>query len=319
MTSRGLPALFFLALMLLPASAQQPQQLPRPGQGGAPPAPAPQMQPPQGRQPQAQPAPQMQPPQGRQPQAQPAPNMQPQPAQPPAGAQAPPPVAPPGPYTPVKVTLPTPHPDPGLANLRKQMAAVSQRKDRAALGRLMAAQGFFWFKGQGDGIDKRKSSLDNFATAIDLNAKDGSGWETLAAFAADETAETFPDRPNVVCSPAGPQFDEQALEALVKNTGTDGGEWIYTILDGAEVRAQPQPNAAVVDKLGLQFVRVLFDETQQPQNEQEAAFVRVVTPSGKVGYVSEEALAPLDLDQVCYVKEASGNWKIVGLISAGEE
>jgi hypothetical protein len=42
-----------------------------------------------------------------------------------------------------------------------------------------------------------------------------------------------------------------------------------------------------------------------------ADFVRVVTPSGKVGYVPDEALASLDVDQLCYIKDAAG-WKIAG-------
>jgi hypothetical protein len=39
--------------------------------------------------------------------------------------------------------------------------------------------------------------------------------------------------------------------------------------------------------------------------------VRVVTPSGKVGYVIEEELSALDSDQICYVKDQTG-WKIAG-------
>jgi hypothetical protein len=39
--------------------------------------------------------------------------------------------------------------------------------------------------------------------------------------------------------------------------------------------------------------------------------VRVVTPSGKVGYVRDDAIGSLDLDQLCYTKDAAG-WKIGG-------
>jgi hypothetical protein len=44
--------------------------------------------------------------------------------------------------------------------------------------------------------------------------------------------------------------------------------------------------------------------------------VRVVTPSGKVGYISADILAPLGNDQLCYVKDAGG-WKITGFIGTG--
>jgi len=43
-------------------------------------------------------------------------------------------------------------------------------------------------------------------------------------------------------------------------------------------------------------------------------FMRVVAPSGKVGFVAAEAINPLGSDQLCYGKDASGAWKIVGMI-----
>jgi hypothetical protein len=43
----------------------------------------------------------------------------------------------------------------------------------------------------------------------------------------------------------------------------------------------------------------------------QIALVRVVTPSGKVGYVPDDAIGSLDLDQLCYLKDAAG-WKIAG-------
>jgi hypothetical protein len=42
--------------------------------------------------------------------------------------------------------------------------------------------------------------------------------------------------------------------------------------------------------------------------------MRIVTPSGKVGFVAAEAVSPLGSDQLCYGKDASGAWKIVGMI-----
>ena len=70
----------------------------------------------------------------------------------------------------------------------------------------MLVQGFFWLKETGNAAGK-KTGIEALATALSLAAKDGSGWETLGEFAADETAAPYPDRPNTVCSPAGPQFD----------------------------------------------------------------------------------------------------------------
>jgi len=151
------------------------------------------------------------------------------------------------------------------------------------------------------------------ATALSLAAKDGSGWESLAEFAADETAQPYPDRPNTVCSPAGPEFNEQELDKLAEATKTDAGDWGFTSTDGVEVRATAAQNAPVIEKLGMQFVRVMPDTA--PNASQD--FMRIVAPSGKVGFVAAEAINPLGSDQLCYGKDASGAWKIVGMIGGG--
>ena len=220
-----------------------------------------------------------------------------------------PPMAPPAPYTALKVAPPKPYSDPAFAAFRKELAAVAQRKDRPALAKLVLAQGFFWLKEQGNAAGK-KTGIEALATALSLAAKDGSGWDTLAEFAADETAAPYPDRPNTVCAPAGPDFDAQALEKLADATKTDIGDWGFTSTDGVEVRASAAQNAPVIEKLGMQFVRVMPD--MAPNASQD--FMRVVTPAGKVGFVAAEAINPLGSDQLCYGKDASDAWKIVGMI-----
>ena len=226
--------------------------------------------------------------------------------------QAQPPVAPPAPYTALKVAPPKPHNDPSLAAFRKELAAIAQRKDRPALAKLVTVQGFFWLKEEGNAAGK-KTGIEALATALSLAAKDGSGWETLAEFAADETAQPYPDRPNTVCAPAGPDFNVQELEKLAETTKTDIGDWGFTSADGVEVRATAGQNAPVIEKLGLQFVRVMPDTA--PNASQD--FMRIVAPSGKVGFVAAETINPLGSDQLCYGKDASGAWKIVGMIGGG--
>ena len=62
----------------------------------------------------------------------------------------------------------------------------------------------------------------------------------------------------------------------------------------------------VIEKLGFHLVRVL--ETKEGPG-------KVVTPSGKVGYVPDDLplmLMPfVHLDPLCYLRDASG-WKIAG-------
>jgi len=271
-----------LAAMIAPAAAQA--QLPRPSQ----------LPPPGG---QAQPAPQQ-----------------------PQGTQQP---APPKPYTPVAITPAAPATDPSFEAFRKQLADVAKRKDRAGLTRLVVAQGFFWQRETGDGADKHKSGIDNLAAAIGLNAKEGFGWDALNEAAQDPTLEPMPERNGVMCAPAGPKFDDKAFEQLIKATGTEDGDWGFPNGPNIEVRGGPQPNAPVVEKLGMHLVWVVPDDappaTNARPNQPPPAppALKIVTPSGKVGYVAIDAISPVGVDQICYIKDASG-WKIAGFIG-GEQ
>jgi hypothetical protein len=242
--------------------------------------------------------------------------------QPPQAQEAPKPK----PYTALAVTPPAPSTDASYEAFRKQLADVAKRKDRAGLGHLVVAQGFFWERDGGDGADKKKSSLDNLATAIGLDAKEGFGWDMLGDAADDPTLEASPERTGVMCSPANPKFDDKAFEQLTKATGTEDGDWAFPVSSAVEVHSGPQPNAPVVDKLGLNLVWVLPEEAPPATkgNQPPAAApppaptaVKIVLPSGKVGYVAIDAIAPIGAEQLCYVKDASG-WKIDGFIG-GEQ
>jgi hypothetical protein len=261
------------ALLTIPAAAQQPRpnQLPPPGP------------------PQAQP----QPPGG--PQA--------------PAAQAPAPITP---YQPLAIKMPTPSTDPGFAAFRKQLADVAKRKDRNALAKLVVGQGFFWESESGDKADKKKPAVANLEQAIGgFSGPNAQGWDVLAQAAEDPTVEPLPDHAGVMCGPAGPEIDGQAFEALVKQTGTEPGDWAFPVAPDLEVRGAGQPNAPVIEKLGLHLIRVIAD--QPPANAPQTApmFIRIVTPSGKTGFVAVEGISPIGFDQLCYVKDAGG-WKITG-------
>jgi hypothetical protein len=227
----------------------------------------------------------------------------------PAQQAAPQPAAP-KPYKATAVTPPAALEDPAFAAFRKQLGAAADKKDRKALAAMIAAN-FFWMGENGDKADKRKPGIDNLSKAIGLDNKDAEGWDILAAYAADPTAMPFPDRKDTVCAPADPSFDAKAFEELVKSTGTDPGEWAYPVQSNLEMRAGLQPNAAVVETLGMNFVRVLQDESGG--GNADNPMLRVVAPSGKVGYVPIDALSPIGNDQLCYSKDAGG-WKISGFI-----
>jgi hypothetical protein len=227
-------------------------------------------------------------------------------------AQAAPQAAPAKPYKPVAVTLPKPMADTGLEDLRKQIGAAAEKKDRAALAGLVVAKGFFWERENGDGADKTKSGVDNLSAALGLANKDGAGWDMLAGYAEEPTAAPSPQHKGAVCAPADPTFDGPAFDALLKATQTDVGEWGYPVSANIEVHATAQANAPVIDKLALAFVRVMPEaSTNAP------SYLRIVTPAGKVGFVSIDSIVPIGNDQICYVKEG-GVWKIGGYIGGGD-
>jgi hypothetical protein len=232
------------------------------------------------------------------------------PAQAPARPQAPaqPPAAvKPGPYKKVAVKLPAPIRDASLDAFRTEIAGVAQRKDRAALARLVAAN-FFWIAEDADIADKKKPAIDNLAKAIGLEGDNAPGWALVADVAAESSAMPHPERPGVVCLPALPTYDEQAVEELADATQTDVAEWVYPVRDGVDVRAGPQPRAAVVEKLGLHLVRLLDEDS--PASE---TFLKVITPSGKTGYVQADAVRDLVEPQMCFIKDVGG-WKIAGYL-----
>jgi hypothetical protein len=221
----------------------------------------------------------------------------------------PPPPPPIKAYKPVAVTPPQQTNDSSFAAFRKNLADIAAHKDRAALAKLVVAKGFFWQQDR-DLADKGKPGIDNLGKAIDLDAADGSGWGHLAAYAAEPTAADDPDHKGVICAPALPGLDINAFQALIEDTQTDLIDWAYPRIDGVEVHAAAQPDSPVIDKLAFALVHVLPDSAA-PDDPNQPTLLHVALPSGKAGFVAQDALAPLAGDQMCYIKDASG-WKITG-------
>ena len=232
--------------------------------------------------------------------------------QPPQGFQEPPapPPAPVKPYKPVAVTPPAAYSDPSFDAFRKDLAGIAQRKDRAALAKDVVSQGFFWVQDK-DLADKSKPGIDNLAKAIDLDNPDGSGWDIIAVAADDSTLAQLPQNNGVFCAPAPPQFDPQALQALIEQTDTDPTDWGFASADNVEVRAAAQDNAQVVEQLGAYFVRVLPDAPAASAGAPQ--FLHLALPDGKTGFVPADAINPLASDQICY-RKAAGGWKIAGYV-----
>jgi hypothetical protein len=227
-------------------------------------------------------------------------------AQQPPAAQ-PQPTAP-GPYKAVPVTLAKPLGDASFDAFRKEVTDIVKKKDRVALAGKVVAKGFFWEREDSNAADAKKSGIDNLAAAMGLDAKDGFGWDLLVTYLADATAEPMTEMKGVVCSPASPQYDEKDFEQAIQATKTDPTDWAYPSTPNLELRAKFDAKSPVLEKLATILLRLYPDEKQP---DSAADWIRLIAPSGKVGYVQSTALVPLVSDQLCYLKDASG-WHIAG-------
>jgi hypothetical protein len=232
--------------------------------------------------------------------------------QPPVGFKPPPPPPPPPikPYNPVAITPAGPFNDPTFVAFRKQMADAAQHKDRAALAKLIVSHDFFWIQDTNK-ADPSKPGIDNLAKAIDLDNANGAGWEIIASDAQDPTLAELPQNKGLYCAPAPPTFNVPAFQALFEQTDTEPTDWGYPPGNGAEVRSAAQPDAPVIEKLGMYFVRVLPDSA--PPAAGAPAFLHVALPDGKAGFIPLDSVVPLASDQICYAKEGN-DWKIAGYI-----
>lgn len=215
----------------------------------------------------------------------------------------------PRPYKPIAVELPQPVKDPSFIAFRKQIADIAQRKDRAALAKLVAGD-FFWTTDDGKDItDKARSASDNLARSLYLDNPDTEGWDILAAFATEATADPSPQRKGVICGPGEPKFDNAAAAELGNQTGTTSASWYYPVSDGIAVRGGLAPSSAIVGKLSMHLVWIYPDDS--PAGAVNAETVRIVLPSGQFGFVAADALMSLPGDLLCYVKDGNA-WKIAG-------
>ena len=219
-------------------------------------------------------------------------------------------------YQPVMVTLPTAADDAELESFRDEIAAVAKTRVYVELERLVAAQGFFWDRDFDGSFDSRRPGVDNLAAAVGLERSNGRGWATLLRLAGEKTAGPLTGRPGILCAPGEPNYDGVAFDQAVDASRSTAQEWSFVRADKTAVRSAPKDNAAVIDTLGTILVRVLaYQSKEQEAESRRAAWVRVATPAGKIGFIAPGALAPLSPERLCYGKDGFGRWRIVGFVS----
>jgi hypothetical protein len=239
----------------------------------------------------------------------------------PSSTLRPPPAPPsaPRPYPAVAVKLPPVPEDASFESFRDELASVAKGRIYAELARLVTVQGFFWDRDFSGGFDRHRPGVDNLAAAIRLEHRNGMGWGTLAAFAAETTAAPLTGRLGIICAPGEPSYDGVEFDRLIDATRSSARGWASPRADMTAVHAAPRNNAAVVDTLGLALVRVLgYLAKDNEPDTLRAAWARVATPAGKIGLVAPGTLMSLSAERLCYGKDGFGRWRIAGFVGAGE-
>ena len=188
-----------------------------------------------------------------------APPPQAQKGAPPPQAQQQLPFAPPAPYTALAVAPPKPYTDPSLAAFRKELAAVAQKKDRAALAKLVLAQDFFWLKEE----RQRRRQEDRHRGARDRAEPRGQGRLGLG----DARASSPPTRPphpirtaRTRCARRPARSSRPTdLEKLVERPRPISATGASPPRRTSRCTPPRRPNAPVIEKLGMIFVRVMPD------------------------------------------------------------
>lgn len=226
------------------------------------------------------------------------------------GSAAAQPVAEPKAYKPVAIELPQPVPDASFQAFRKLLLDIARRKDRPALAKHVARN--FVVLASGKNItDPSRSGIDNLAQVIELDTPDASGWEVLASYASDPTGDPDPQRKNIICAPGDPKFDTAALDVLVAQTSTPQEVWLFPLRDGVEVHSGRSADSPVIGKLGLHLIWAHPEDS--PIAAVHTDVVRIVMPSGQLGFVSADALGQLATELLCYAKEGD-DWTIAGVV-----
>src|SRR6266508_3103234 len=219
----------------------------------------------------------------------------------------------PKPYRVVAVTPAQTFNEPGFQSFRAELAEMLRKRVYPHISRYVVAQGFFW-DGDFDGeFDPLRSGAENLANAVKLERGAGSGWGRLIALAMEASAAPSPSRPGVVCAPANPTFDDVEFARLLDTTGTNTRDWVYPRVPGLEAR--PAPSSPIVERLGMHFVRLMRDDAATASSPGGSKLTRIVLPAGRIAFVATDAVRSLRTDRLCYGKDISGRWHIVGYVA----
>jgi hypothetical protein len=230
-------------------------------------------------------------------------------------------------YPEVKVEIVEPYrPDAAFEAMSTRFSAAVAKKDEQALFALIGPNFVWTLEGSlTDEFDLGRDTLHNFKVVFgfrelgkntDGNVADGPFWGALAAFAQDKTYYKASDSGGLICGPIKADIaNEDTLEAAQKKIAPgddDQVDWYFTLGDTSVAKA-PGDSGPPVGKVGKVALPVLSTAPAAKPGEPapQPAFLEVLLPSGKTGWIPAAAAKQLAADHLCYAKTVSGEWKIV--------
>jgi hypothetical protein len=233
-------------------------------------------------------------------------------------------------YPEIKVEMPAPFKgDAALDAVRKAFADAVAKKSLAAL-EVLVAPNFQWTAGgdRAEDFDEKRDGVHNFKVAFgfrpfgknaDGPTEIGPQWEVLAYFADIKSLAQEPSSP-LVCGPAAAVVsDEKTLEQAIQKVEEENepAEWVY-VLDEVTLSASPTGGGAVGKAARMLMPVVSVHPPSHGSTNADPptpTHAELLLPSGKTGWVPVQALNPLFVDRLCYVK-SDGGWKIAAFDQA---
>jgi hypothetical protein len=231
------------------------------------------------------------------------------------------------PYPEVKVEIVEAYrPDGAFEAMIARFSAAVAKKDEQALFAQVGPNFVWTLEGAlTDEFDLGRDTLHNFKVVfgfrwlgkdVDGGVADGPFWSALAAFAQDKTYYKATDSGNLICGPiranvANEDVFEQASKKIAP-ADDDQIEWYFTLGDTSVAKA-PGDSGPPVGKVGKVALPVLGTAPAAKPGEPAPppAFLEVLLPSGKTGWIPASAAKQLAAEHLCYAKTVSGEWKIV--------
>jgi hypothetical protein len=229
-------------------------------------------------------------------------------------------------YPEIKVEIDEAHrPDAAFEAMIARLTAAVAKKDEQALF-AQVGPNFVWTVdgAMAEDFDLGRDALHNFKVVFGFRdlGKDADGgvangpfWSALAAFLEDKTYYKATDSGNLICGPIRASFvNENTFDQAAKKIATDDDQvdWYFTVGETAVAKA-PGDRGPPVGKVGKVALPVLSTSPAGKEGEPAPppAFLEILMPSGKTGWIPASAAKPLNAEHLCYAKTTSGEWKIV--------